>query len=170
MLEFSFNREKYAILPWREGIEIKNLNSSESKYIIGIDFNNDGSISALNGDIYNLDRLCGLIKKMLQNNTLDWTKYEWEDAEVIFHDIPCVVTSRYDKNQHYRLIAMGGTLEQLKNDKSFTKYHKWVAIATPIYCHSCKNVFWIDDTDIPNGTKYDILCPNCNTMLMKKKI
>ena len=85
------------------------------------------------------------------------------------HNINCLISSRYDET-HFRLIAMNGTYEQLQADNSFNEYHEWGAIAIPVYCPSCKKIFWMDDTNIPTGTKYDIPCENCGAMLMRKKV
>lgn len=87
---------------------------------------------------------------------------------ILFHDIECKVSSAYD-NSHYRLIAMGGTYEQLQKDKSFTEYHEWGAIALPVTCPCCNKITWFDDTDIPNGEKYEILCDNCKVSIIRKK-
>lgn len=86
----------------------------------------------------------------------------------MFHGIECEVSSSYD-NSHYRLVAMGGTYEQLQKDKSFTEYHEWGAIALPVTCPCCNKITWFDDTDIPNDGKYEVLCDNCKASIIRKK-
>lgn len=89
-------------------------------------------------------------------------------TQINFHGIKCKISSIYDES-HYRLIAINGTIEQLQSDKSFTEYHEWGAIALPIICPCCNKVTWFDDIDIPSGVKYEVLCDNCNTLIIRKK-
>ena len=93
----------------------------------------------------------------------------WIGTQVKFHGILCMVSRAID-NTHYRLIAMNGTTEQLQKDKSFKEYHEWGAVAVPVYCPSCGKITWHDDTNIPDGEKYEVTCECCNTLVMKKKI
>lgn len=102
-----------------------------------------------------------------QNNAEN-VKTERIGSRVMFHGIECEVSSSYDKSR-YRLIAIGGTYEQLQKDKSFTEYHEWGAIALPVICPCCNKTTWFDDTDIPNGEKYEVLCDNCKTSIIRKK-
>lgn len=55
-------------------------------------------------------------------------------------------------------------------DKSFTEYHEWEAIAVPVFCPSCKKIFWFDDTGIPIDKMYECECPNCKMLLKRKKV
>lgn len=93
----------------------------------------------------------------------------WIGTQVKFHGIQCMVSRAID-NTHYRLIAMNGTTEQLQKDKSFKEYHEWGAVAVPVYCPSCGKITWYDDTNIPDGEKYEVACECCNTLVMKKKV
>lgn len=40
----------------------------------------------------------------------------------------------------------------------------------PILCPCCKKRIWINDTIIPNGEKYEVLCDNCKISIIRKKI
>ena len=86
-----------------------------------------------------------------------------------FHDIECVVSYAYGTS-HYKLIAINEDIERLQNDKSFSKYHqKWTAVALPIKCPCCNKITWFDNSDIPKGEKYEVLCNNCNSLIFRKK-
>lgn len=123
---FSHKENSYEVMPWREGLEIRNITDGTSKFIYGIDFNSDGSVSALNGDVYSKDRLVKLLIKMLDADTTDLT--------------------------------------------AFVTAGQSAVIAAPVYCPACKNVFWIDDTNIPVGEKDEAVCPKCKAVWTRKRI
>ena len=56
----------------------------------------------------------------------------------------------------------------MQKDKSFTECHEWGAIALPVTCPCCNKTTWFDDTNIPNGEKYEILCDNCKGSIIRK--
>ncbi len=65
---------------------------------------------------------------------------------VMFHDIECRVhgvLGHDDNGAYYRLIAYGGTTEQLVNDPAFSEYHMWSAVARPVVDEN-GNVVWVE--------------------------
>lgn len=89
--------------------------------------------------------------------------------EVLFHGIICKVSSVID-DQHYRLIPVEIDYEKLRNDKSFTEYHMWGAVAMPIICPVCGKITWFDDSNILEGLRYEVNCEYCDMIMFRKKV
>ena len=43
-------------------------------------------------------------------------------------------------------------------------------IGTTITCFACKHEWVFNDTSIPEGATYEVMCPNCKMILKRKKI
>lgn len=73
---FIYKNEKYDICECREGIAIQNLkNKNDIRYIYGLNIDTPLQISALNGNLYNIDELFIILTKMFDDNATNCVPY-----------------------------------------------------------------------------------------------
>lgn len=73
---FIYKNEKYKICEWREGIAIQNLkNTKDIRYIYGLNIDTSLKVSALNGNLYNIDELFIILTKMFDDNSTNCVPY-----------------------------------------------------------------------------------------------
>lgn len=59
----------------------------------------------------------------------------------LFHGFYCLVSSR-QYGDTYALLPYTGTQQELQNDRAFTEYHSWRALAERKECDSCGKVYF----------------------------
>ncbi len=80
----------------------------------------------------------------------------------IFGYVP--VPSDYDvsiTSEEY-ITALKRSVEEKQELKNYIKMF--------IKCYSCNHKWVFDDLNIPDGEKYEVSCPHCGAMLMRKKV
>jgi len=68
--------KKYKICEWCEGIAIRNLkDENDIRYIYGLNIETSLQVSALNGNLYNIDELFIILTKMFDDNATNCVPY-----------------------------------------------------------------------------------------------
>lgn len=93
-----------------------------------------------------------------------------DEIEIIFHNGYCLKATKKD-NGYYSLSPIHGYGSGMAMDEVM---QYGCSFMEPVFlkekCPSCSHEWWFNTRNIPDGAKYDVECPNCKALLMRKKV
>ena len=95
--------------------------------------------------------------------------YNEEQSNQIYIHSGHVVKAHLSENGKYRFELLHGYGCNMGYENACCETGYGEAIYDKIKC-PCKHEFFFCDKNIPNGSKYEVQCPNCKALLMRKKV
>ncbi len=94
-----------------------------------------------------------------------------KDAEYIINERYCLKATFDESTKKYKLEPLHGYGSGMALDEVL---QYGCSYGKPVYelieCPHCYTRFVFNDSQIPNGEKYEIDCPDCGTLLIRKKV
>lgn len=72
---FSYKNKKYEIFDEKDCLGLRSLDNDDTRYIYGLNIDNQLTVSALNGKSYNIDELFLILTQMFDDNTTNCIPY-----------------------------------------------------------------------------------------------